>query len=331
MRRHWSSFTSSTVAQHDHPQQRTVTRKGSLSLVFFWRFDPAVAWRRVRWVFAGYAAAIVVMAALFAISDVHIERQVDFITYYATQPTIAVFLLVFIVPTLVGNSVLVHQCWQGAKTADRADLPWLRRGLRCYAVAVCFPVACYLILLVVLVLDWFGLRQLDPLSTAAPAVGALGIFPALFGVVLPVWGPRRPVVRRWVRAWRIFFTLRPLHRTLRAVNDDAVTVAAGKALDPHHRVRRQLTELSEFRLGLEPYLDPAVRQAALRRGNDAGLPADETAAVAEAAQLRAAAETRLRGAAAPRPTTDAVDEPQDGSSLQAEYTWWMRVAKAYVE
>ncbi|MFC0429881.1 MAB_1171c family putative transporter [Kutzneria buriramensis] len=299
----------------------------ALCLVLFWRFPAEVAWRRVRWIVPCYAGVIVAMAVLFAVSDVHAIRQVDFITYYATEPTVAAFLVAFFVASLIADGALVYQCVKGGRMAAEAGLPWLRRGLRFYATAVWFGVICYVVLLVVIVLDWLGIRQFDPLSTAAPAFGALGIVPGVIGFILPIWGPRRPVFRRWARKWRGFFALRPLHRALRHVNPSAVTVAPGKALDPHHRVRRQLTELNEFRLGLGRYLDEGVREQALSRGRDAGLTGEALNAVVEAAQLKAAVTSARAGVAAP-PRSTPVDETRDGDP-EAEYNWWVSVARAY--
>ena len=305
----------------------------ALCLVLFWRFPAEVAWRRVRWIIPCYTAVILAMAVLFAVSDVHVVLEVDFITYYATEPTVAVFLTAFFVSTIIADVALVYQCAKGGRMAGEAGLPWLRRGLRFYATAVWFGVVTYIVLLAILVLDWFGIRQLDPVSTAAPALGALGIIPAIFGFVLPIWGPRRPVVRRWLRKWKNYYTLRPLHQVLRHVNPGAVTVAAGKQLDPHHRVRRQLIELNEFRLSLVTHFDQTVRDTAHRRGRDAGLTDEELSAVVEAAQLKAAAASLQQGTAVVPPpgpsATAATDEPQDGMDLEAECTWWARVAQAY--
>jgi hypothetical protein len=112
---------------------------------------------------------------------------------------------------------------------------------------------------------------------------------------------------------------------LRFVNPAVVFVAKGKTFSPHHRVRRQLLELSEWRWALAPRFDPEVRAAAERIGIDRGLTGDELLAAVEAAQLKAAIVTRRQGQTAMSPV---VEITRDGSGLDSEYAWWIAVARA---
>jgi hypothetical protein len=305
----------------------------ALSLVLFWRFPTADAWRRVQWIITFYTGDIVVINILFAVSSVDVERQVDFVTYYATQPTIAAMLLAFWIPGLIGNAALAHQCWSGSRTAQLGGLRWLARGLLCYAIAVCFPVAYCIISLAAFAADWLGVRSLDPVSTVAPALSALGIFPAVLGVVLPLWGPRRPVARRWVRSWQTFYALRPLHRALRHVHPEAVSVAPGKQLDPHHRVRRQLVELNEFRLGLASYFSSDVAESAARLATEDSLSEREVKVIVEAAQLKCASGAMRRNEKSTLPTitSDAAQSSsaEDGTGIVEEARWWGEVSWAF--
>ena len=68
--------------------------------------------------------------AAFFKSEVEEERQVDFDTYYATQPTIAVFLFIYFVATMIGCGGQAYHCWQGSRDEAISARPWLARGLR---------------------------------------------------------------------------------------------------------------------------------------------------------------------------------------------------------
>jgi hypothetical protein len=173
---------------------------------------------------------------------------------------------------------------------------------------------------------WFGWDRLMWVPTTFSAIAAIGFIPGAMAAVLPGFERVRPAVGRWAGRWQVFVALRPLHRQLRFVNPEAVFVAKGKRFDPHHRVRRQLLELSEWRWALAPRFDPAVRAAAERIGQARGLRAEALQATVEAAQLKAA----VRSSRAASPVAVAVAEaPHDGSGVDGEYNWWAGVARAF--
>lgn len=298
----------------------------SFALVLYWRYPQAQAWQRVRLIVISYGSIIAAMIVLFFKSEVREERQIDFDTYYATQPTVAVFLFIYLVSTVVGCGGQAYHCWQGARDQEISARPWLARGLRWYCFAGLFPVAFAVIKLFVLLMDWFGEHSFDVLSLTAPLMASLSIIPLVIAMALPAFGPRRPSPSLWLRRWRTYFLLRPLHRALVHVNPGIVLVAPGKFLNPHHRVRRQIIELNDWRWALTPYFDFAVGQAATSLARQAELPRDELAAVVEAAQLRAAGttEARLRPPKR-RPAAEIVD----GADLAAEHDRWVRISRAF--
>ncbi|SER23532.1 hypothetical protein SAMN05216188_10982 [Lentzea xinjiangensis] len=298
----------------------------SFALVLYWRYPAAQAWQRVRLILVGYGSIVAAMVVLFFKSEVGEERQVDFDTFYATQPTVAVFLFVYLVATGVGCGGQAYHCWQGARDEAISARPWLARGLRWYCFAGLFPVAFAVIKLFVLLMDWAGERSFDVLSLTAPLMASLSIFPLVIAMALPVFGPRRPSPSLWLRRWRTYFALRPLHRALVHVNPGIVLVAPGKFLNPHHRVRRQIIELNDWRWALTPYFDLSVGEAATSLARQAALPQDEVAAVVEAAQLRAAGTSGGRSRPAQRrPAAEIVD----GTDLTAEHDRWVRISRAY--
>lgn len=298
----------------------------AFALVLYWRYPAAQAWRRVRLIVAGYASVVAAMIVLFSESEVGEERQVDFDTFYATQPTIAVFLFIYLVATMIGCGGQAYHCWQGSCDEAISARPWLRLGLRWYCAAALFPMMFAVIKLFVLLMNWAGERGFDVLSTTAPLMASLSMIPLVIAMALPVFGPRRPSPSLWVRRWRTYFALRPLHRALVHVNPAIVLVAPGKHLNPHHRVRRQIIELNDWRWALTPYFDLNVGETAASLAHEASLTKDEVAAVVEAAQLRVAGSS---GGRARAPERRPASEIVDGTDLAAEHDRWVRISRAY--
>jgi hypothetical protein len=297
----------------------------AFALVLYWRYPAVQAWQRVRLILVGYATVVAAMVVLFFSSDIGEERQVDFDTYYAGQPTIAVFLFIYLVATAVGCGGQAYHCRQGARDEAISARPWLARGLLWYCATGLFPVAFAVIKLVVLLLNWTGEHRFDVLSTAAPLMASLGMIPLVIAMALPAFGPQRPSPSLWLRRWRTYFALRPLHRALVHVNPAIVLVAPGKFLNPHHRVRRQIIELNDWRWALTPYFDLTIGEAATSLAREASLTKDEVAAVVEAAQLRAAGTSGRSKPAKRRPAAEIVD----GTDLNAEHDRWVRISRAY--
>jgi len=298
----------------------------AFALVLYWRYPAAQAWQRVRLIVVSYSTIVAAMIVLFFRSEVGEERQVDFDTFYATQPTIAVFLFIYFLATGIGCGGQAYHCWQGSRDEAIAARPWLALGLRWYCAAALFPMAFAVIKLFVLLMDWAGERSFDVLSLTAPLMASLSMIPLVIAMALPVFGPRRPSPSLWLRRWRTYFALRPLHRALVHVNPGIVLVAPGKFLNPHHRVRRQIIELNDWRWALTPYFDLTVGEAATSLARQAALPSDEVVAVVEAAQLRAAGSSgRSSKPAKRRPAAEIVD----GTDLATEHDRWVRISRAF--
>lgn len=110
-----------------------------------------------------------------------------------------------------------------------------------------------------------------------------------------------------------------------------LVVARGKTLNPHHRVRRMMIELNDWRTTLSAMFAPAVGDAARERGRSRGLAGENLEALVEAAQLRTACADWERGVRPPGSPAGAQNEEttRDGTgSIDAEVVWWLRVARA---
>ncbi|MET0233980.1 MAG: MAB_1171c family putative transporter [Kibdelosporangium sp.] len=298
---------------------------GALSLVTYWRYPMRRACELV-WgfsrIFFGLTAVLVV---LFAVSSFPGSHEVDFISNYAAQPTVSAFVLVYLIPTTIATAASTRGCGHAAKDPDIAGFPWLRRVLRCLQISVGFAMLHLFGEFVALFAVWFGWDSLHWVSPAASAASAFGFIPGAMAAALPGIERLKPRLRLAAERWQVFTLLRPLHRSLRIVNPAVVFVARGKRFDPHHRVRRQLLELSEWRWTLAPRFDPDVRAAAERIGALHGLAGVDLDATVEAAQLKAAIQ-HTRRAAGPAVVGEVT---QDGSGLDSEYAWWVAVAHAF--
>jgi uncharacterized membrane protein len=201
---------------------------------------------------------------------------------------------IYVLPPVVGAVVLVHRCLRVA-VRGRLDV-----------------VACVVgALAVALLVYQFGHHRTGTTFLPTTALVALvARLPAGVDVARRGW--------RWVAMWRVFGRLRPLHRH---VDPATVLVGRGKRFDPHHRVRRVLLELGEWRWALASRFDPAVAAHAARHARRAGLTGTALLATVEAAQLKAAAQSKRRHDTHPAPTAD-------GIGVIDECAWWTAVARA---
>jgi hypothetical protein len=297
---------------------------GALSLVTYWRFNARRACELV-WRFSKvFFAVLAAMTVLFLLSSFPGSEEIDFTTRYAAQPTVSAFILVYLIPTTIATAASTRGCGRAARDPDIANVLWLRRVLRCLQLGVMFALLHLLGEFFALCVVWFHWEGVDAIPPLMSGLSALGFIPGAIAAVLPGVVRLRPRLELCVERWQVFTMLRPLHRSLRFVNPAVVFVAKGKTFSPHHRVRRQLLELSEWRWTLAPRFDAEVRAAAERIGLDRGLVGDELLAAVEAALLKAAIQTRRK---APQPPL--VETTRDGSGLDSEYAWWIAVARAF--
>jgi hypothetical protein len=202
---------------------------------------------------------------------------------------------IYVLPPVVGAAVLVYRCLRVA-ARGRLDV-----------------VACIVgVLAVALLIYQFGHHRTGTVFLpTTPLVALVARLPAGVDVALRAW--------RLASMWWIFGQLRPLHRH---VDPATVLVRSGKRFDPHHRVRRVLLELGEWRWALTSRFDPDVAAGAERRARRAGLSGTALLAAVEAAQLKAATRSEHRHAAGMAPTAD-------GIGVVDECAWWTAVARAY--
>jgi hypothetical protein len=212
---------------------------------------------------------------------------------------------------------ILRLCW-----ANRGIAPgFLRTGLRLCAVGCAFALL-------------YSLHKMSyeiaaALGTTPPwaesggsGVQLLALGPAIVcivtGVTIPFWGPR---TARWWRRRRAYHDLRPLAAVARAAEAVPPRPRGGRA-----RLLHRVIHIRDLLVGpLRPHLNGHVYAAARERALQAGQPAAEARAIAEAACIATA--LRDRGA--------APDEPYPpppmflGADLDAEAAWLARVSRAY--
>ncbi|MEO3787745.1 MAB_1171c family putative transporter [Actinocorallia sp. B10E7] len=307
---------------------QTVSGGVYLTLALLWRHPFREAWPLVRWIVLSCPLCIVTLSVLFFASSIPVERTEDFNLYYADQPTVAAFSLLWLSWVLAGHATLAYWCLRWTREPDYAGFPWLRRGLRLYGAygvdVALFP----LVGILAIVAHLTGVAELDGLYKATgPVVAPVGVLLVTAALTLPAFGPKLEEVGAWTFRWRLYLRLRPMHRELVKVAPELVYTAPGRRFDPYHRTRRMVLELSDWRWSLAPLFDPELAELAERWGHRAGYRGEALAAMVEAAQLRHALQAWTRGE---RSTAGdhGGGEARDGA-FTTELTWWVQVADAF--
>jgi hypothetical protein len=117
--------------------------------------------------------------------------------------------------------------------AAKADVPWLRRGLRLHTVGCVFGLVFCIHAVGYQLAEAVGLTPAWPELTAEGALVALCLLPAFVGVTAPTWGPRLDSLARAARHYRHRRLLYPLWARL---SDGVVTLDPPKTVW-HDRLR----------------------------------------------------------------------------------------------
>ncbi|MFF0157972.1 MAB_1171c family putative transporter [Streptomyces sp. NPDC005263] len=241
---------------------------------------------------AAYGTLIVVIVALFTLSDAHVERLNDLDTYYANTP----YMREMIVLYLLGHSAaMLAMCTVCVKWGQEVT-GLLRAGLwLILAGAVLDLLGFQLAKYTAVVARWAG-HDLDVLSTAvAPPMAALAALLFSAGFVLPRLLP--PALAHW-HSVEDHRRLAPLWCRVRFASTAPKPPSAWWQ-SPRDRLRWREVSIHDALLALAPYFDDRIREgasdSALRAGRDphAARLAGEAAMVTDAARRAAARETPL--------------------------------------
>ena len=297
----------------------------AVALISCWQqpWEQALATIR-RWA-GSYALALMTMAALFTAGDAHVDRVIDFDTYYVSTPYIREMILLFIAIHTAAGIVCGVFAWRWAAVAGR---PWLRRGLRTCVAGAVFGLGYDACKIIAIIARWTG-GDLDHLSTTAAAhLGGIGTMLLAIGYVLPLIGPRASGLAARVARIRAYRRLHPLWDALRRSFPHIVPALAIPWWDLELRIARRLTEICDGRLALRPYIDSEVVRTAQRIGAERGLDDFATRALVEAVSCRAG--IAAKAANQTYTTGDTPFVPTHGSDGGSELAWWVAVSDAFV-
>ncbi|WSQ08784.1 hypothetical protein OG604_13925 [Streptomyces sp. NBC_01231] len=241
---------------------------------------------------AAYGTLIVVIVALFTLSDAKVERLTDLDTYYANTP----YMREMIVLYLLGHSAAMLAMCAVCVKWGREVTGLLRAGLwLILAGALLDVVGFQLAKYTAVVARWTG-HDLDVLSTGvAPPMAALAALLFSAGFVLPRLWP--PALAHW-HSVEDHRRLAPLWSRVRFASTAPKPPSAWWQ-SPRDRLRWREVSIHDALLALAPYFDDRIREraldAALRDGRDAHAArlAAEAAMVTDAARRAAARETPL--------------------------------------
>ncbi|MFD9569128.1 MAB_1171c family putative transporter [Streptomyces sp. NPDC059982] len=259
----------------------------SLVLVIHWRGGPEETLRRhTRMWIAATAAVVATLCLLFALSDVPVEQQRSFDTFYANTPYVREMIVLYLGAHTATSLVVAAKCWRWARELRALQAAWTHWGLLILVSAFVITVAFALLKLLAIGARWAGTSAWDPLSTeVAPALAGLGVGVTTVGFLLPVVGPR--LESMWV-SWRAYRAMEPLWRALEPFAGRGKRMPIHPTSSLEFRAMARSTEIADRLLNLAPHLDGRQRELAERYASAHGCTPDAAVVFAEAATIRAA-------------------------------------------
>ncbi|MFI6144633.1 MAB_1171c family putative transporter [Streptomyces sp. NPDC051109] len=267
----------------------------NIVLIFRWSSGPQDAERTRRWSRSCNLVTLAVIVAinvLFALGEAPVERLRDLDTYYACTPYIREMILLYLAAHTTAAVTMTLLCRRWAREvhgALRAGLGLIAFG---YVLNLLYDVAKF---------SAIGARWADAdwdvLSTEiAPSLASVSALLIATGFVLPLVSQH--VMSQWAM-WRRYSQLRPLSRELRGATRHSITLAGGPWTPIEIRLTQRESDIHDGILTVSPYLHAGIRERALRKELEAGRPADEAAAVADAVALATAVVLWGRARSAP--------------------------------
>ncbi|MFI1285880.1 MAB_1171c family putative transporter [Streptomyces sp. NPDC020858] len=260
---------------------------GSLVLLMHWRGGPEETVRRhTRMWIAATTAVMATFCVLFSLSDVPIEQQRDFDTFYATTPYAREMIVLYLTAHTATSLVVVTKCWRWARELRELQAAWTHWGLLVLVAAFGFTLSFALFKFLAVGARWAGTDTWDSLSTdIAPPLAGLGAGMTTIGFLVPVVGPR--LGSMWV-SWRAYRAMEPLWRALEPFAGPGKPIRIRPTSSPEIRAMARSTEISDRLLNLAPHLDGSRREAAEQYASSQGCEPEAALIFAEAATIHAA-------------------------------------------
>lgn len=274
------------------------------------------------WTVAAVNVAVVfVMGVLFFLAPVNdgASHPINFDMYYATNPVVSAFLILYLAAFGWALVKIVAMCRRWIPQLQPGG--WSRRGLILLAVGSSIAVAGYCGgKTVAIVADWAGVPMRLLSSDIAPAFASAGVVVMLCGYASPSLIPQAIIAIGYVR-------LKPLWSALRQAVPEVANAAAPGRRPVRERVYRQLVEIHDALVVLQPYLTVEIGPQAKDLAEELQIRASRRAAVIEAARIAAAIEARREGAV----IAGRGERFRDPATpdLVGELAWYSSVAVAY--
>jgi len=255
-----------------------------------------------RWTLVSAVPILVSLVVLFTLAPVHGEAHpLDFDATYATEPLVVAFLAVYL-------TTYVTCLWRIVLLGVRylhvvGGFMWFRAGLFLISGGALIGSGYAFGKAVSIVGTWFGspFRQLN--VVVAPAIASMGATAMAVGYVLPSVGQTVARQVMWVRA---YVHLKPLWRALYVV-DPGASFSGRRGWSFRGRVHRQVVEIRDWLLRLQPYVDEDV--ASVARRHVAGLREEQRGATVEAARLTVALAAWRRSELSASPAVEGIATP----------------------
>ncbi|OXM49671.1 MAB_1171c family putative transporter [Amycolatopsis alba] len=301
-------------------------------MLLYWFHDQEVARRRARWVGAFFLTVVCVMVTLFVLAAPSGEHPVDFEVHFATDPEVAVYVVVYL--GTYGANLINTARLTWSSSPDIVSRPWLRRGLRLTALGCVFVLGYFAGNTLGVVGRWAGTDVFDFASILlAPLLASVGSLVLVTGSTFPGWGRR--VTTHLSRA-RSLRRIHPLWFSLCEAVPGITLYGGGSrrppclVRDPEIRLYRAIIEIHDCRRALRVYRDQRVARVARQAGHRSGLQDDELSALVEAVTLKAALRQKLCGDHQHEEHGSIEDSAaQTEADLSDELAWLERVAHAF--
>ncbi|MFE2287117.1 MAB_1171c family putative transporter [Streptomyces sp. NPDC059443] len=267
--------------------------------------------------------AMTVMAVLFIFLVPRPYEAADFFEENVGHGWATVYYLVFVVYLGIAMATATRLFWGSAR---HASARWLRTGVRLMGIGTAIGVLYTLVRAGYMTSRLVGLTDSTSdvaVDNATDVLKYMAIGFILVGSSIPAFG----VAWRTVQDGRHHRQLQPLWQDLTAVTPDIV-LKAGLLRSPRLRLYRRVIEIRDAALALDAYAAADIRERARTAARRAGFD-PETSPAAEALWMRAARETKGRGALPAANTRKPGTEGIDDLDFTTEVDRLIQLARIY--